>query len=168
MTELEKENSMSLLLSLEKEIKGFLRAKSGNWDLAEDLYQDLTIKLIKSETFLKAENQRAFIYSAANNLIKDQYRKNVTREKYLDEARYETKDTVDLMDGERILSARMQIKALQSALNELPDLTRQIFRLVRVEGLKQRDVAEQFDVTLRTVERHLAKALAHCHKKLRN
>lgn len=168
MVSLKNSKSIDLLLFLSKEVKGFIKAKTGNWDLAEDLFQDLTLKLIKSDTFLEAENPRAFLYSAANNLIKDHYRKTLTREKYIKTVKHETSDSVDMVDSERIISAKMQIEAILKALEELPTLTQKIFRMVRFQGLNQREAAEELELTTRTVERHLAKALAYCHKKIRN
>ena len=159
---------MDLLVSLADEIRGFLRAKSRNADWADDLYQDLIVRLMASDTFKNADNPRAFIYAAANNLLTDHYRKNATRNKFLEAASADTENAVDAIDSERIVAARLRIEAVARAMAELPDQTREIFRLVRIKGMNQREASEELGITLRTVERHLAKALAHCHKRVQN
>ena len=159
---------MDLLISLSDEIKGYFRAKCGDAALAEDLYQDMIISLMASETFKVAENPRAYAYSTANNLLIDQFRKRAARDRLAKAVAQENMVDMEPIDGERILEARMKLKAVFNALEELPELTRKIFQLVRIKGLKQRETAEQLGVTQRTVERHLARALAHCHKRVQN
>ena len=49
-------------------------------------------------------------------------------------------------------------------LEDLPERTREIFRLNRQEGLKYREIAERLSISVKTVEANMGKAL----KALRN
>lgn len=51
------------------------------------------------------------------------------------------------------------LQLLQQALADMPPRTQQIFRLNRLDGLTQAQVAAQLGVSLSTVEKHLASAL---------
>ena len=57
-------------------------------------------------------------------------------------------------------------KALQKALNILPEKTREIFRLSRYEGLKNKEIATQLNISIKTVEFHLNKSLTFLRKEL--
>jgi RNA polymerase sigma-70 factor (ECF subfamily) len=55
---------------------------------------------------------------------------------------------------------------LQYALSQLPDQCRAIFQLSRFGGLKYREIAEQLDISVKTVEAQVSKALKHLRDQL--
>lgn len=55
---------------------------------------------------------------------------------------------------------------LKQALDELPDQCRAIFQLSRFGGLKYREIAGQLDLSVKTVEAQVSKALKHLRTKL--
>lgn len=61
---------------------------------------------------------------------------------------------------ERITESRETLDRVRSAIAALPEPTRTILRLTRLEGLTQREAAQQVGVTTTTVENHLRRALA--------
>ena len=67
-------------------------------------------------------------------------------------------------------SGRVQMKELetrlQSALNELPEQCRTVFQLSRFEELRYREIAEKLEISVKTVENHMGKALKMLREKL--
>ena len=59
------------------------------------------------------------------------------------------------------LEARLQV-----ALSQLPDQCRAIFQLSRFGGLKYREIAEQLQLSIKTVEAQVSKALKHLRDQL--
>ena len=57
-------------------------------------------------------------------------------------------------------------KGLQQALDELPDQCRAIFQLSRFGELKYREIAGQLDLSVKTVEAQISKALKHLRLRL--
>lgn len=55
---------------------------------------------------------------------------------------------------------------LKQALDELPDQCRAIFQLSRFGGLKYREIADQLDLSVKTVEAQVSKALKQLRSKL--
>jgi len=51
-------------------------------------------------------------------------------------------------------------------LNELPEQCRTVFQLSRFEDLKYKDIAEKLDISVKTVENHMVKALKILRTKL--
>ena len=52
------------------------------------------------------------------------------------------------------------------ALRELPERTRHIFILVRLENIKQVEVAKGLGLSISAVEKHLRNAMAHLFERL--
>ncbi|WP_207425278.1 RNA polymerase sigma-70 factor [Pedobacter sp. SYSU D00535] len=58
---------------------------------------------------------------------------------------------------------------VKKAIEELPEKCREVFKLSRFEQLKNREIAEQLNISTKTVERHMTIALErmrHCLKHL--
>lgn len=60
---------------------------------------------------------------------------------------------------EHSLNAQEELRALEQSLQELPALCRTAFLLRRVEGLSQREVADRLGISVKTVEKYMAKSV---------
>lgn len=60
---------------------------------------------------------------------------------------------------ERAVNSQEELRELEHALRELPGLCRTAFLLRRVEGLSQREVAEKLGISVKTVEKYMAKSV---------
>ena len=56
---------------------------------------------------------------------------------------------------------------IREALSELPDKCREVFVLSYVNGLKSKDIAEAMNISVRTVEAHIYKALRLLRSRLK-
>jgi RNA polymerase sigma-70 factor (ECF subfamily) len=67
-------------------------------------------------------------------------------------------------------SGRIQMKELegrlQSALNGLPEQCRTVFQMSRFEELRYREIADKLQISVKTVENHMGKALKILREKL--
>ena len=53
-------------------------------------------------------------------------------------------------------------------VEQLPERPRQIFRMSRIEGLNNEEIARRLEITVKTVENHLNIALKRIRHALRN
>jgi RNA polymerase sigma-70 factor (ECF subfamily) len=60
---------------------------------------------------------------------------------------------------ERTVSSHEEFRALEVSLEELPPICRKAFLLRRVEELSQREVAEKLGISVKTVEKYMARAV---------
>jgi RNA polymerase sigma-70 factor (ECF subfamily) len=137
----------------------FLRAR-GAGDAAEDLLQDLWIRASAGASAPIAE-PLAYLYRAANNLMLDRRRSELRgsrRDQDWTEATTAEGGVAEAPAGERVLIAREELAAVESALAALGDRTATVFRRFRVEGVSQRVIAEDEGISLSAVEKHLQKA----------
>jgi len=155
-----------LFLNEAKLLKAFFFHKTSSSEVAEDLCQELMTRLISSGRIQHADNPRLYMFKAAANLVKDHYRKKAAELQILDHVKHSPDTKHDPLTAERVLEARQKFEILETALAELPLRSREIFKMVRVDGKKQADVAKKLGVSLRTVENNLRTALLHCQRKL--
>ena len=64
----------------------------------------------------------------------------------------------DVPSGERVLIARERLAMAEEALKAIGERTEQVFRRYRVDGVTQRDIADELGISLSSVEKHLQKA----------
>lgn len=150
----------ALFLANRPKLLGFLRAH-GAGDAAEDLLQELWIKISRAQTGPIAQPV-SYLYRAANNLMLDRYRsqrQSVQREQAWSEAVGSAQPgQSDAPGGERVLIAREELRMTQAAIDTLGTRAAAIFRRHRIDGIGQREIAAEFGVSLSTVESDLRAA----------
>lgn len=134
---------------------------------AEDLTQDVFIRLLSAAARQPIEDVEALVFVTAGNLLKDRGRKTVRRGEAgraaIDPVLVSevTREFVEDRTPERVLLARESYAEVLAALNELGQRTRDIYVLFRLEGMKQRDIAGLFGIARSTVEKEVMKATLH-------
>lgn len=100
------------------------------------------------------------VYHECMNALRHEQRKQAHRRHALYGARQVVNDA-------HIKSEMGELEMrLKQAIEELPDQCRAIFQLSRFGELKYREIAEQLDLSVKTVEAQIAKALKHLRLKL--
>lgn len=139
----------------------FLKAR-GAGDAAEDLLQDLFLKLQSAPPSAPVAEPLSYLYRAADNLMLDR-RRSTIRRTAREEAWGEVADGAepgvsDAPSADRVLVARDELVRVQRALDALGTRTATIFRRHRIDGIGQRDIAQEEGISLSAVEKHLQKA----------
>lgn len=138
----------------------FLRARGAD-DAAEDLIQELWFRVSRSSAEPIAE-PLAYLYRAADNLVTDRFRKSSSRTYYEQEwvkvAFGTSRESAQIASGEDVVLARDELRRIEAALAELGDRAELVFRRYRIDGLTQRQVAEELGISVSGVEKHLQRA----------
>ncbi len=130
---------------------------------AEDLAHDVFLRLagIPLEQLRSAE---AYIFRVAANLLKDRRRRSKVRDDYAaTQVAAGEADELEThgLNPERIEAGRRSLAALVARLKELPERTREIFILYRIENVARRDIAHAYGLSISTVEKEVARATAY-------
>ena len=72
---------------------------------------------------------------------------------------------VEERDPDRVLQAKQSLTTVLEALRQLPERTRTIFVLFRLESMKQREIADMLGLSVRTVEQHVVRASVHLRER---
>jgi RNA polymerase sigma-70 factor (ECF subfamily) len=125
---------------------------------AEDLTQEVFARLALVE--LRGEPD-GYIFQTAANLLRDRARRGKVRARHQSEIGYLDGEEVERLDPARILAAREALGEVADALDALPERTRSMFLLFRLEGMKQAEIARLYGVSVSAVQKHLLKAVLH-------
>jgi RNA polymerase sigma factor (sigma-70 family) len=147
-------------------LMAFFLRRLGNHAEAEDLTQEVFVRLAGMDA-RQMESAEAYIFRMAVNLLRDRSRREKVRFNYRAEALTADDAGVDLLDPLRVVAGRESLVDLAAALRELPERTRDIFILYRLEHVDKRDIAQGFGISLSTLERHLTRAMAYLTRRVR-
>jgi RNA polymerase sigma factor (sigma-70 family) len=138
-------------------VYGFLVRRSGDAEVAADLFQDTFLSVHRARgTWQAGRRFRPWLYSIAANAGRDAARRN-QRTPVLAEL---TADSAVTHDRK---STRID---LGRALGELPDTLRDAFLLGAVEGMDHNEVAEALDISPANARARLSRARAWLRDRL--
>jgi len=127
-------------------------------DKTEDIVQEVFVKLWEKRTELKIETSlKSYLYRASINASYNYLEKN---------KRYPTHTIDELtiqipsqLNPENEINALELEKKINDALLLLPEACREIFILSRQEAMSYKEIAETLDISIKTVENQMGKAL---------
>jgi RNA polymerase sigma-70 factor (ECF subfamily) len=122
-------------------------------DLAQDVFYDLWRKRASIEitTSLRAYLRRAGVNKTLN-YIRDK------KIKWDDEDKLPTV-SVQAPDAVQVLEGQDLKNTIEQAIDELPERCRLIFSLSRFEDMSYQQIADELDISIKTVENQMSKAL---------
>lgn len=143
----------------------FFGRRVGSHAEAEDMTQEVFTRLAQSnvEAF---DSTEAFIFRIAINLLHDRSRRERVRAVHRTAIEQDSGMAVDTLDPYRITAAREMLGTLWAAIQTLPEPTQQIFILYRVENIDKQTIADNFGYNVRTIEKHISKALVFLARRL--
>ena len=134
---------------------------------AEEVVSDVFLKIWTNRTTLtRVENFHLYIYVITKNLsINCLAKQKNDRSFSLDETVVEFKSIY--LDPEQLLITAEMYKRLLLAINDLPPKCRLIFKLVKEDGLKYKEVAELLNLSQKTIENQMTIALRRIGQSLK-
>ncbi len=133
----------------------------------EELASDVFISLWKNkENLAGISDLDNYIFIVAKNKALNHLRKGkaelVDLDTYQVDVFHNTETT-----PESIYISQEEVEKLNAAINELPQKTKMAFTLVRENKLKYKDAAEILGVSIKTIEKQVAAAVAKLKERLR-
>jgi len=134
---------------------------------AEGIVQDIFLWIWENRrTWTVDGDLKSYLYRTVKHRAIDHWRKENTYDKYVEH--YSAFLSTNNMEPENIDESEESefVLAVRKAIEELPNKPRMIYKLNRLEGLTYNEIAEVLEVSPKTVESHMSKALNLLRKKL--
>jgi len=159
-----------LFLRHRRELQAYLTRKLRDGEVAADLTQEAFLRFAEQGRggAVAVVHARSYLYRTAHNLAVDHVRRR-QRERTDVVASDDLAGFADERPSpERTASAQSEVTATRDALLELPARTREIFVLVRIQGLTYSEAARRLSISDSSVQKHLARAIKHVMQRLRS
>jgi len=145
----------------ERDLVRFLMGRLRSAFAAQDVVQDVYVKLCRLDDETPVCNRRAYLFQMAANLATDHMRREARQAALLDEAAEFLGGGVDSVTPEQALIARDELERLERAMAELPPLSRKIFHLSRFEEKSHREIARIVGLSPTAVFKHIRNVVDH-------
>jgi len=152
------------MLDYYKELLYYVQRMVGDKDQAKDVIQETYSRAIEVNTRTHINNQRAYLYKMARNIVIDEVNKN----KRISKLEYEENSHIipQEQQPEEILINENQEELLMNIIKTLPSRSQQAFILYTIDGLSRKEIALKMGITSNAVEKHITRATIKIQKKL--
>lgn len=123
----------------------FIRKKVGSGDVAEDIYQEMLLKILNKQDQLSSrQNLKSWLFTIAKNQIIDHYRK---------QKQFTDVDTLELeFEDQSEANGYGDLEGcLGSFIAQLPEDYRQVITLSELQGKSQKELSETLGVNYVTI-----------------
>jgi RNA polymerase sigma-70 factor, ECF subfamily len=164
------ENALAILINRhQSKIYGFIYSKLSDRDVADDVFQDTFIKVIKtlkSNSYNEEGKFLPWVMRIAHNLIVDHYRKNKKMPMLRETEEFSIfsvlTDTSLNVEG-RIITDLIE-KDLQRIVQELPDDQKEVLIMRLYQDLSFNEIAELTNVSINTALGRMRYAILNLRK----
>jgi RNA polymerase sigma-70 factor (ECF subfamily) len=132
--------------------------KTSSLEVAKECVQDVFLSLYYRKNNLNTTSSlKAYLYKALQNKIYNHYHQQLTRQVH-EQAAVILQPAIDDIAGKSVEYIELE-QNLQQKIHQLPAKCQKVFLLSREEGLSYKEIAEQLNISVNTVEQHMQKAL---------
>jgi RNA polymerase sigma-70 factor (ECF subfamily) len=125
---------------------------------ARDIVQEFYLYLYESRQSISIQTSlKSYLYSAVKNRCLNQVKHEQVKEKH----RTMSRSGANLSDPnlEEVMDAVELEAKIYEIVSKLPEKCRQIYIMSRVDGKRNREIADELNLSIRTVETQISKAL---------
>jgi RNA polymerase sigma-70 factor (ECF subfamily) len=132
----------------------------------EDMVQDVFARIAARDSTEPVDHLGGYVMRTAASVMTDRARRRATHMASAHVA-FDPDLHGDVeTDPESVLSMKEDLHAATAALLSLPERTRAVFVLRRLEGRRHRDIAVRLGISVSAVEKHMVRAIAHLATEL--
>lgn len=145
-----------------KPIRSFIYYRCGDVDVAEDITQDVFMKLWETRDKIDKRTIKAYLYTIAQNTTINVLK----RQQLLYKFQKKPSADRDFDHPEKLAEMEDYQKKLESVIALLPEGGREVFFMNRLEDLTYNEIAERLGLSVKAVEKRMSKVLRILRDKL--
>lgn len=135
-------------------------------DIAKDIVDEIFIRFWNNRANIpQIDNILIYLYKATKNASLNYLSRSAFRNMHepFDEIEIELKDD---QDPESLMITREMHRLIREAIDALPPRCKMVFKLVREDGLKYKEVAEVLNISVKTVDAQMVIAVGQIKQKM--
>ncbi|WP_306349761.1 RNA polymerase sigma-70 factor [Flavobacterium sp. '19STA2R22 D10 B1'] len=148
-----------------KNLHAFAYTFMKNDDIAEEIVQNVFFRIWEKRDQLQIDDSlKAYLYRAVHNESLNHLKHLKVKSSF--QLQYSDHMESSNSDASNEMIASELENNIQKAINELPQQCRTIFQMSRYEQLKYQQIADHLNISIKTVENQMGKALKVLRSKL--
>lgn len=133
---------------------------------SEEVVQQVFINIWNKRDVIEIETSlQSYLYRAVNNAGLNRLKQLKMQRGHHEHVKYESVSTAE--STSQSISKNELERSLYAAVERLPEQCRLTFQLSRFEGLKYQEIADELNVSVKTVENQVGKALKFLREELK-
>lgn len=138
-----------------------------NMDEAEEMVQGTFLTLWEKREVIEIHTSvKSYLYQAVHNNSLNRIKHEKVRRTHAGRVLVTKQDATGPGD-ERLIADELELK-ISEAVQSLPDQCRRVFQLSRFENLSYNEIAAQLQLSVKTIENHMGKALRTMRQQLKD
>lgn len=130
---------------------------------SEELVQEVFIKIWETRSKLKSYfSFKSYIFTIAINIIRKHFKSKAYISRYFESEVY---NDFDIQTSEKITYDSL-LQYIKNLVETMPERRREIFQKSRFEGQSIKEIAEELNISHKTIENQLTEALRFIRKNL--
>jgi RNA polymerase sigma-70 factor, Bacteroides expansion family 1 len=131
---------------------------TADYEVSRDIVQDVFVEFFEHmESYQEVLNTKAYLVRCVKNRCLNHIKSKVVKDKYfnaiVEKMALNTNDSVSDLELKEIS------ERLHSSIEKLPEVRCKIFKMSREEGKTYSQIAEELNISIKTVEAHISKAI---------
>lgn len=157
-------------LQNETALKRYLRRFIKSREAADDLAQEAFLRAFAAESGHLIDTPKPFLFKVARNLALNELARqsSMAIEPLGDFEGLEVLEDSSQVAVDDVVDSRERIRLLARAIAALPPQCAKVFILRKMQGLPQKEIAVRLNISVRTVENHVALGLSRCRAFIRD
>lgn len=130
-------------------------------NIAEDIVHDVFCEYwARRKNIDLTLSNRAYLYTAVRNKSLDYLKSSYHRTKNFDATdEYLEQFVYSILSTDDYVTTKELKLELKTAINNLPERCKEVFMLSREKDLKNKEIAKKLNIHIKTVEKHITRAL---------
>ena len=149
------------------ELVRFIAVRINDANEAEDIVQDIFLRLLRGRHLITPQTLPALIYTITRHAVCDYYRRRHVQRLEVRGERLEVRGESLENRTESIFSAKQIMEGMERTLARLPEPCCDIYRLHIYDSMKVSDIAQQLSLPYKQVENRLGQARKAVRQQLR-
>ena len=149
-----------------RKAQGIANAKVHSKEVAEEIVQDVFITLWDKRSSLRIHNFSSYLYTTIKNKSLNYIEACIVREKYWNY--YKTFVPQFDESTEKTVAYDELVEAIENEVNHLPEKSKKVFRLNRLEGRSIAEIASTLNLSEKAIEYHITRSLKQLRLHLKD